>query len=272
VTLACCPREVVRINPSDGTETNLGPFFGDTLTPNAIAPAQHTLYLISWGQDFTNPNPALIAQLWSVNTMSGSETQTSNLRIAVEGLVYDTSSNTLFGVPFGVPYYSAVGLLRINPSDGSETPVGTYDLTGFGPGIGMDSASHTAFFSVFNSSGTTSIVSLNDQSGIGVAGNPMPTYVNSLVFEPVSITPDSIKADVRTALASGAIDNAGVANALLAQLNAAAAARVAGQCADAASIYTSFISLATAQSGKHVAAATASKLISEAQFLIAHCP
>jgi hypothetical protein len=268
VTLVCCPRQVVRINLSDGTETNVGPFFGDTLTPSAIAPALSTLYLISWGIDSTNPNFTIAAQLWTVNTVSGIETQTPNLRIPVEGLVYDSSSNALFGVPFFSPF----GLLRINPTDGSETPVGTYDLTGFGPGIGMDSASHTAFFSVFNSSGTTSIVSLNDQSGIGVPGNPMPTYVNSLVFEPVSITPDSIKADVRTALASGAIDNAGVANALLAQLNAAAAARQAAQCANAASIYTSFISLATAQSGQHIAAATSSNLISEAQFLIAHCP
>jgi hypothetical protein len=44
------------------------------------------------------------------------------------------------------------------------------------------------------------------------------------------------------------------------------------QCGTAASLYKAFISAVKAQSGKHIAAATASQLVSEAQFLIANCP
>ena len=73
------------------------------------------------------------------------------------------------------------------------------------------------------------------------------------------------------ALASGAIDNAGVATALLSQLNAAAAARAAGHCSTAANIYTAFIN-AVGASGRHIASATATQLVTEAQFLIANCP
>jgi hypothetical protein len=77
---------------------------------------------------------------------------------------------------------------------------------------------------------------------------------------------------VNSAAASGAIDNAGVATALIAQLDAAAAARANGQCTTAANIYSAFINAVTAQSGTHISAATAAQLVSEAQFLIANCP
>jgi hypothetical protein len=86
------------------------------------------------------------------------------------------------------------------------------------------------------------------------------------------ITPDSIKADVSAALASGAIARAGVANSLLAKLDAASAARARGQCSTAAQVYRAFINELHAQSGKFVATGTASQLIDEAQFLIDNCP
>jgi hypothetical protein len=94
-----------------------------------------------------------------------------------------------------------------------------------------------------------------------------------LVFVPnPAITPESIKADVRSARASGAIDNPRLANALLAILDAAAYARSTGKCSTAAHIYTAFVYVVSAQSSKHIAAATATQLVSEAQFLIANCP
>jgi hypothetical protein len=105
-----------------------------------------------------------------------------------------------------------------------------------------------------------------------VNGASTPDFLTSLGFLGTTITPDSIRADVRSALAGGAIDSAGVANALLAQLNAAAAARGAGQCTTAASIYQAFVNAVNAQSGRHVAAATAAQLVSEGQFLAANCP
>ena len=117
-------------------------------------------------------------------------------------------------------------------------------------------------------------MSINDQTGASTTGLATTEFIGSFAFlpAPVSITADSIKADVKSALASGAINNDGVASSLLAELNAASAAQSRGQCATAAVLYTSFINDVNAQSGKHIAAATAAQLVSEAQFLIANCP
>ena len=88
----------------------------------------------------------------------------------------------------------------------------------------------------------------------------------------IVVTSDSIKDDVTQFLSGGAIKNAGLANSLLAKLNAAAAARAAGDCSSAASIYEAFIREVSAQSGKGVDAAAAAIMIADAQYLIAHCP
>ncbi len=119
------------------------------------------------------------------------------------------------------------------------------------------------------------IDSLNDQSGaltVSTGTLPADTFINELAFEGVAITPDSIIADVRSAIASGAISNGGVGNALLAELGQAADARSRGQCAAAARIYQSFVQTVNAQRGKTIAAATASQLVSEATFLMGNCP
>lgn len=88
----------------------------------------------------------------------------------------------------------------------------------------------------------------------------------------VIVTADSIEDDVTQFLNSGAIKNNGQANSLLANLNAAAAARTRGQCSTAANIYQAFISKLQAQSGKGVDATAAAIMIADAQYLIAHCP
>ena len=88
----------------------------------------------------------------------------------------------------------------------------------------------------------------------------------------VIVTADSIEDDVTQFLSSGAIKNNGQANSLLANLNAAAAARTRGQCSTAANIYQAFISKLQAQSGKGVDATAAAIMIADAQHLVAHCP
>lgn len=120
-------------------------------------------------------------------------------------------------------------------------------------------------------------MSINDQTG---ASTESPALLDSVVglglaFEPtatVAITPASTRADVQSAVQSGAISSSGVATALLAQLDAASAARTRGQCATAASIYQAFINALAAQSGQFVAATTAAQLTGDAQFLISNCP
>lgn len=94
---------------------------------------------------------------------------------------------------------------------------------------------------------------------------------NSVTFS-VIVTGDSIKADVTQFLQSGAIDNTGIANSLMSMLNAASAARSAGNCSTAANLYKAFINALQAQSGKHVSVGAASIMIADAQYLIGHCP
>lgn len=87
----------------------------------------------------------------------------------------------------------------------------------------------------------------------------------------IIVTADSIKDDVNQFLASGGIKNAGLANSLLAKLDAAAAAEARGDCGTADNIYQAFIHELQAQSGKGVSATAASIMIADAQFLIARC-
>jgi hypothetical protein len=106
---------------------------------------------------------------------------------------------------------------------------------------------------------------------VNAADNVGGTSSASVSFT-IIVTPDSIKDDVGQFGESGAINNRGIAKSLLAKLDAAAAARARGSCATADNIYQAFINELQAQSGKHVDAAAAAIMITDAQYLIAHCP
>lgn len=93
----------------------------------------------------------------------------------------------------------------------------------------------------------------------------------TVTFE-IVVTPESIQEDVNHFLDDGRIKNAGLANSLLAKLRAAAAARAAGRCQQAANIYQAFIDEVSAQSGKGIDPTAAAIMIADAQYLIAHCP
>jgi hypothetical protein len=93
----------------------------------------------------------------------------------------------------------------------------------------------------------------------------------SVTFE-IVVTPESIKDDVAQFLAAGKIKNPGLANSLLAKLNAAADARARGQCGTAANVYRAFVHELQAQGGKGVDATAAAIMIADAEYLIAHCP
>jgi len=94
----------------------------------------------------------------------------------------------------------------------------------------------------------------------------------SSVLFTIVVTADSIKQDVTQFLAAGLIKNAGLANSLLAKLNAAADARSRGQCGTAANQYDAFIHALQAQAGKGVDANAAAIMTADAQYLIANCP
>jgi len=264
----CCPNQIVSIDPTTGVLTHIANLSGDSFSFIAFAPSTHSVYVES--ESFASFPP--IKVLLTVNTLTGAVTSSPPLSTGLNSLAFDTSLGALFGVTFFPPHF-----LRVNPTTGAETRLGSYDFGFFlEPGTAIDPASHTYFKvqDVFDPilGPIAHIASINDQTGAGVLGASTGTNIAAIAFEVPSITPDSIKADVQTALASGAITNAGLGTSLLGELNAASDARSRGQCAVAANLYNAFIGELQAQSGKQVATATASQLISEAQFLIANCP
>jgi hypothetical protein len=271
VTNFCCPFQLARIDPVTGAQTHIADLPGVQESNMAIAPSKHAIYMLS--ESFVLGQFQPVVNVIAVDESTGAITTSPALATGAFQVAYDTSTGTLFAKSFCCPSV----LLKVDPVTGAETAVSTTDL-GFGSGFAMDSAAHNIYMTqdVFNAFGFFQLLqSINDQSGtVSVGSMQFPTgvFLQYLAFEGVAITPDSIKADLNTARASGAIDNAGVATALVAQLNAAAAGRANGQCTTAANIYSAFINAVTAQSGTHVAAATAAQLISEAQFLMANCP
>jgi len=106
---------------------------------------------------------------------------------------------------------------------------------------------------------------------INAADNVDNASVKSVTFS-IIVTADSIKDDVRQFLQNGAIKNAGEASSLLAELDAAAAARAGGDCSTAGKIYRAFVQELQAQSGKGVDVSAAAIMIADAQYLSAHCP
>jgi hypothetical protein len=76
---------------------------------------------------------------------------------------------------------------------------------------------------------------------------------------------------VTTFVGSGAItQNEGTS--LTKKIQAAAAYRAAGDCADAAEVLQSFISEVKSLTGKKINAAAATTLVADARYLITHCP
>lgn len=271
ITNFCCPFQLVRIDPVTGVQTHIADLPGVQESNMAIAPTKHAIYMTS--ESFVLGQFQPVVNVIAVDESTGSITTSPALATGVSQVAYDTSTGTLLAKSFCCPSV----LLRVDPVTGAEATVSTTDL-GLGSGFAMDSASHNIYMTqdVFNAFGFFQVLqSVSDQTGaVSVSTTQFPTgvFLQYLAFEGVAITPDSIKADVNAALASGAIDNAGVARALIAQLDAAASARANGHCSTAARIYSAVIDTVNAQSGHHVAAATAAQLVSEAQFLSANCP
>jgi hypothetical protein len=90
--------------------------------------------------------------------------------------------------------------------------------------------------------------------------------MESVTFE-IIVTAESIMDDVSQFLATGMIKNNGLANSLTAKLDAAAK----GDCNTAANIYKAFINELQAQRDKGVDTGAAQIMITDAQYLIAHC-
>ncbi len=264
------PFQLVRIDPATGVQTHVADIPGVVPLKMAVAPDKHALYFAT--ESFVLGQPQPVVTMVTVDTITGALSQSPPLTIGLFALAYDTVSRTLFGKVFCCP----ASLVTVDPVTGSETTLARN--LGLGSGFTIDSASHTIYMTddQFGAFGFNQFIdSVNDQTGaVSVSTGTLPadTFVHELAFEGIAITPDSIISDVKSAVASGAIDNAGVGMALVAELNAAKAARTRGDCSAAANIYQAFVNDVSAQSGKDIASATADQLVSEAKFLIANCP
>lgn len=110
----------------------------------------------------------------------------------------------------------------------------------------------------------THTFNLNSVDNVGNADTDTVTFS-------IIVTAQSIKDEVRYFWSIGAITQ-DEATSLLQKLNAAAAYRARHDCKDANATYRAFINELRAQTGKKVTAQAATILISDAQYLIAHCP
>jgi hypothetical protein len=197
---------------------------------------------------------------------------------------YYATSNLGYSGIFS-PFSQAIALDDTAPTIAIVQPVATsYDQTatltlnytvsdGSGSGVAMTSPTMDGA-STLNGHGLASgqpipLVELFPGShtfAVSATDNVAHSASRSVTFM-VTIDPNSIQT-----LVPPRVSSAGVTNALLAQLRAAAAARAAGNCTTAANIYGAFINLIQAQIGSTITASNAALLIADAQYLIAHCP
>jgi hypothetical protein len=264
--------QIVRVDPATAALTTVAniPSPGGSINSIALDSSSHTLYLA----EESSSEPAS-TQIFPVDTGTGTigagvTTDQPIRQIGIDG-------SHLYGITECCPA-NLVGI-----SGGTTTligPVGdSSTIVQFGTAV--DPATHNVFINMGHNDPITfnfisELLVINDQTGTSTTA-PMADGIAPLGFAfevpaSVTITPNSIIADVNSALGSGAISNAGIATSLLAKLTAAKAARDRGECATAGLIYQGFINDVQAQSGKAISPATASQLVSEAQFLIKNCP
>jgi hypothetical protein len=286
--------EIVKIDPTTATLTPfaaVGTGFGAFIYQMTVSSNAHKIYLSQENVGF--PFPANPTTIFTIDTVSGLVSPGVVLDASVRWVVADGASL------FGILDSAQLNLVAINPATGTTTFVANLGTRGNAftqTGPAVDPTTHTVYadLKVFTLGFQDDLFSVNDQTGASSFAVIFPAQIVSIAFEaPPAITPESIKDDVRAALSSGGIDNAGIANSLLAKLNAAADARATSTasgartspartngCATAANIYQAFVNevtdlsvgTVTSTTRPHILPAIADQLVSEAQFLIANCP
>ena len=263
------PFQLVSVDPDTGAQAVVAGVPGIQPLQMTVAPAKHVIYMPI--EDFSQ-FPA-VNTIATFDTATGAVSQSQPLATGIFALEYDAGSGTLYGKTFCCPGR----IVKVNPTTGAETDVA--GNLGLGSGITIDPASHSIYMTddEFGAYGLSQFIQAVDlRTGAlstSTAALPSTDYIGSLAFEspPITITPQSIEADTRAAIASGAISNAGVGTALMSELTQAEAALARGQCVTASNLYQAFVNNVSAQSGKSIAASTASQLIGEAQYLMTSC-
>jgi len=261
---------IFKVDPVTGGTTpltHLDRELNSALTSMALDASTHTLYV---NAELFLPDGNFTSNILTIDSHSGALMSNVPLGQQIGVVGFDSSSGVLLTAGGFPPR-----LAQVDPVAGTVTPIASVtddpDVQ-LGFAMSVDSSSHTVFLeaNTFQCCWTSqSQVVAMDASGTPTFGPLVNDNLWSLQWEPdVTVTPDGIKADV----VSGGITKAGVAKTLLADLSDAQAARERGQCKTAANGYQQFINDVNAQTGKSISVATASRLVSEAQFLIANCP
>jgi len=259
-----CFQSILSIDPATGAETTLAtfPFLSAyPLTSLARDAAANVLYVAGGSSAPLN--------LVAFNTVTHALSTSTMLAQPLSDLAFDSSSGTLLGLTAAQP----VQLVSVNPGTGAETPIATFPSTLSSSGFAVDSATHTAYIAVIDSSSVYQVATVNDQTGAMSIGGATAN-VTSLAFRGAPVVPvtnATLRQDLERAHASGAIPSARIEASLMAKLRAASAATSRGQCRIADRDYQAFINQLMALSGKQVAAPTASSLAAESQSLIVAC-
>ena len=215
--------------------------------PFSIAGADGTYAVNDFSLDGLNNEEAVHAQVFSLDNTPPA---TSIAQPAAAEYVHTATLTLDYTVDDG----SGSGVRRFTPTMDDQPTVG---------GHGLDDGQAIDLLTELTAG--THTFSIDAVDNLGNASTRSTTFS-------IIVTADSIKDDVRHFLQSGAIRNSGVANSLLAKLDAAGALRAKGNCNAAANIYQAFINELQGQSGKGVDAAAAAIMIGDAQYLIDHCP
>jgi hypothetical protein len=207
---------------------------------------------------------AYTLEYWTVDTTTGVIETVNSASLTLD----NTAPSITITQPGAIPYsHSSTLTLDYSVSDGTGSGVASFTPTldgattvgghGLQPGQAINLLTEVSLGThVFTVVGTDRL------------GNNRSTSVTFTVV----VTPTSIQDDVNQFVASGDISKAGIAQSLLAKLNAAAAAQARGNCTAATNIWSAFIHEVQAQVGKAISQNAADILIADAQYLIAHCP
>src|SRR5205809_3638259 len=233
----------------------------------AVVPGSNRIYVAQTYFSFETFDYSY--QVLTIDTLTGGTTASPLNPGRLGFLMYDPSAGLLLSS-------DNQNLYSVDPASGAESVISNFNTNPEGLFFfagAVDPATNTVHlhlqvFDFFNP--LDEVVAINDLNGsFSPSGNLTTSQLQSMYFEPrVTVTPDGIKA----AVVPGGITKAGVAKTLPADLSAAQAARDRGQCKTAANIYQQFINDVSAQRGKSIDIATASRLTSQAEYLAANCP
>jgi hypothetical protein len=226
---------------------------------------------VNWNQAFSDTNYTVVCTVETAGSFASGFTSVITTvtpgSVSVVNAGYDTGTMHCLAVPDSDP--SSLRHTRVPVSSSPSTvtvPWSPAFPDPFYVSVCSDQASATS---------ADSAIAILANSKLPGSLQVIPELSGGVVHcmaSQLTVTPVSIKGDVTQLLQSGAIKNAGLAGSLLSQLTAAAAAHAAGNCSTAAKIYQAFINELNAQLGKGVDTTAAVILITDAQFLIAHCP